>query len=220
MGAFQSPVIYGLALGNNLSDLPDKDNALRSLGLEPTDLASIGNINEYMGRDGFQAISNLDEPIQRKLSRYNTDIIRHPEILNSGVDLQNINSKFVKDYDPTVISYYELGGGVLFFSIFLLFTNSFNSEFFQLTTSDFVYLLILSSVCTAYAFIASTAVMKFLSPYTVMLTINLEPIYGIILAVIIFEDKEQMSPQFYVGAVIILLTVILNGILKSRLKTT
>jgi drug/metabolite transporter (DMT)-like permease len=131
-----------------------------------------------------------------------------------------INSKFVKDYDPTVISYYELAGGVLFFSIFLLFTNSFNSEFFQLTTSDFVYLLILSSVCTAYAFIASTAVMKFLSPYTVMLTINLEPIYGIILAVIIFEDKEQMSPQFYVGAVIILLTVILNGILKSRLKAT
>lgn len=131
-----------------------------------------------------------------------------------------INSKFVKDYDPSVISYYELGGGVLFFSIFLLFTNSFNSEFFQLTTSDFVYLLILSSVCTAYAFIASTAVMKFLSPYTVMLTINLEPIYGIILAVIIFEDKEQMSSQFYVGAVIILLTVILNGILKSRLKTT
>ena len=131
-----------------------------------------------------------------------------------------INSKFVKDYDPTVISYYELGGGVLFFSIFLLFTNSFNSEFFQLTTSDFIYLLILSSVCTAYAFIASTAVMKFLSPYTVMLTINLEPIYGIILAVLIFEDKEQMSPQFYVGAVIIIITVILNGIIKSRLKAT
>ncbi len=131
-----------------------------------------------------------------------------------------INSKFVKDYDPTVISYYELGGGVLFFSIFLLFTNSFNADFFQLTTSDFVYLLLLSSVCTAYAFIASTAVMKFLSPYTVMLTINLEPIYGIILAVLIFEDKEQMSPQFYLGAVIILITVILNGIIKSRLKAT
>lgn len=131
-----------------------------------------------------------------------------------------INSKFVIDYDPTVISYYELAGGVLFFSIFLLFTNSFNSDFFQLTTSDFVYLLLLSSVCTAYAFIASTAVMKFLSPYTVMLTINLEPIYGIILAVLIFEDKEQMSSQFYLGALIILITVILNGIIKSRLKAS
>lgn len=131
-----------------------------------------------------------------------------------------INSKFVKDYDPTVISYYELAGGVLFFSIFLLFTNSFNVEFFQLTTSDFVYLLILSSVCTAYAFIASTAVMKFLSPYTVMLTINLEPIYGIVLAVLLFKDAEQMSSQFYIGAVIILITVVLNGIIKSRLKTS
>lgn len=131
-----------------------------------------------------------------------------------------INSKFVKDYDPTVISFYELSGGVLFFSFFLLFNNSFNADFFQLTTSDFIYLLILSSVCTAYAFIASTAVMKFLSPYTVMLTINLEPIYGIILAVLIFEDKEQMSPQFYLGAVIILITVILNGIIKSRVKAT
>ncbi|MBY0487150.1 MAG: DMT family transporter [Flavobacteriaceae bacterium] len=131
-----------------------------------------------------------------------------------------INSKFVKEYDPTVISFYELSGGVLFFSVFLLFTNSFNADFFQLTTSDFVYLLILSSVCTAYAFIASTAVMKFLTPYTVMLTINLEPIYGIILAVLIFKDKEQMSPAFYVGALIILITVILNGIIKSRAKAT
>ena len=129
-----------------------------------------------------------------------------------------INSKFVKEYEPTTISFYELSGGVLFFSAFLLFSNSFNVDFFHLTTNDFIYLMILSSVCTAYAFIASTAVMKYLSPYTVMLTINLEPIYGIILAVIIFKDKEQMSAGFYTGAIIILITVILNGIIKSRAK--
>jgi drug/metabolite transporter (DMT)-like permease len=129
-----------------------------------------------------------------------------------------INSKFVQTYDPTVISFYELSGGVLFFSAFLLFGNSFNAEFFQLSLSDLICLLILSSVCTAYAFIASTAVMKFLSPYTVMLTINLEPIYGIILAVLIFKDKEQMSNGFYFGALIILTTVILNGVIKSRKK--
>lgn len=129
-----------------------------------------------------------------------------------------INSKFVKDYEPTVISVYELAGGVLFFSIFLLFTNSFTADFFQLKLHDLLYLFILSSICTAYAFIASTAVMKFLSPYTVMLTINLEPIYGIILAVIIFKEKEQMSTGFYFGALLIVVTVILNGILKSRTK--
>ncbi|MBM6500084.1 DMT family transporter [Flavobacterium macrobrachii] len=130
-----------------------------------------------------------------------------------------INSKFVKEHDATVISFYELSGGVFFFSILLLFGNSFNADFFQLTTKDFVYLLILSSVCTAYAFIASTAVMKFLSPYTVMLTINLEPIYGIILAVLIFKEKEQMSFEFYIGALIILFTVLLNVIIKSRKKS-
>ncbi|WP_439553704.1 DMT family transporter [Flavobacterium macrobrachii] len=130
-----------------------------------------------------------------------------------------INSKFVKEHDATVISFYELSGGVFFFSILLLFGNSFNADFFQLTTKDFVYLLILSSVCTAYAFIASTAVMKFLSPYTVMLTINLEPIYGIILAMLIFKEKEQMSFEFYIGALIILFTVLLNVIIKGRKKS-
>ena len=131
-----------------------------------------------------------------------------------------INSKFVQQYDATVISFYELSGGVLFFSVFLIFLGSFNAEFFKLSLEDFIYLMILSSVCTAYAFIASTAVMKFLSPYTVMLTINLEPIYGIILAVLWFKDKEQMSPEFYIGAIIILITVIINGIIKSRTKAT
>lgn len=131
-----------------------------------------------------------------------------------------INSKFVQEYQPTIISFYELLGGVLFFSIFLFFVGGFNYDFFQLTTNDFIYLMILSSICTAYAFIASTQVMKFLSPYTVMLTINLEPIYGIILAVIVFKEKEQMSSSFYVGALIIVITVILNGIIKSRTKAT
>ncbi len=129
-----------------------------------------------------------------------------------------INSKLVQKHDATVISFYELSGGVIFFTFLLLATNSFSGEFFMLSSKDFMYLMILSSVCTAYAFIASTSVMRFLSPYTVMLTINLEPIYGIVLAVLIFEEKEKMSFEFYVGAFIILLTVILNGIIKSRKK--
>lgn len=79
-----------------------------------------------------------------------------------------------------------------------------------------MYLIVLSSICTAYAFIASVHVMKYLSPYTVMLTINLEPIYAIVLALIIFGDKEQMSSTFYLGAFIVLFVVLLNGIIKNR----
>ncbi len=85
-----------------------------------------------------------------------------------------------------------------------------------LPTSDWIYLSILAVVCTAYAFIASVKVMKILTPYTVMLTTNLEPVYGILLAWFIFGSEEKMKPMFYVGALIILSTVIANGILKQR----
>ena len=129
-----------------------------------------------------------------------------------------INGKFAKEFNPSVISFYELLGGVLFFSVFLLFSNSFSTSFFVVSNSDWFYLLILSTFCTAYAFIASVKVMKFLSPYTVMLTINLEPIYGTILAVIVFKEKEKMSTDFYIGALIILSTVIINGIVKYYKK--
>ena len=60
--------------------------------------------------------------------------------------------------------------------------------------------------------------MKYLTPYTVMLTINLEPIYGIILGILVFTESEKMSADFYIGAAIILITVILNGVLKNYKK--
>lgn len=129
-----------------------------------------------------------------------------------------VNSQFVKSHNPTIISFYELAGGVVFFTLLLFLSNSFTPNFFHLSANDLMYLMILSSICTAYAIIASTSLMKYLSPYTVMLTINLEPIYGILLAVIIFKEKEKMSMEFYIGALIILVTVILNAIIKSRKK--
>jgi drug/metabolite transporter (DMT)-like permease len=62
--------------------------------------------------------------------------------------------------------------------------------------------------------------MKYISPYTVMLSINLEPVYGIALAVLIFDKNEQMSFSFYIGAAIILITVILNGLIRNYKKSS
>ena len=129
-----------------------------------------------------------------------------------------INGKYAKEYDPNIISLYELSSGVFFISIYLFFAGSFTPAFFALSVNDLIWLFLLSSICTAYAFSTSVKVMKFLSPFTVMLTINLEPIYGIILALLIFKDGEEMTPLFYVGALIILATVIANGIVKSYKK--
>ena len=127
-----------------------------------------------------------------------------------------LNGLFIKRYTADTISFYQLFFGVVFITFYLLFTNSFSVSFFQIPTSDWMYLIVLSSICTAYAFIASVQVMKYLSPYTVMLTINLEPIYAIVLALFIFGDKEQMSSTFYLGAFIVLFVVLLNGIIKNR----
>ena len=127
-----------------------------------------------------------------------------------------INGKYAQQYSPVAISFYELLGGVFFFSIYLMYSGSFNFQFFNISGADWGWLFLLGSFCTAYAFIASVQVMKFLTPYTVMLTINMEPVYGIILAVIVFGEKEQMGWHFYLGAAIIITTVIVNGILKNN----
>jgi drug/metabolite transporter (DMT)-like permease len=127
-----------------------------------------------------------------------------------------LNGLFVKKVDAEIISFYQLLFGVAFVTVFLFFTNSFTSDFFILPVADWLYLILLSSVCTAYAFIVSVKIMKHLTPYTVMLTINLEPVYAIVLALFIFGDKEKMNVEFYFGAFIILFVVLLNGIIKNR----
>jgi len=128
------------------------------------------------------------------------------------------NGLLVKNHSASIITFYELVFGVLCISVYLFFSDGFSLEFFVLSTNDWIFLLLLASICTAYAFIASVHVMKWISPYTVMLTTNMEPVYGIILALLIVGDDEYMSPSFYLGALIILVTVVINGIMKTKKK--
>ncbi len=129
-----------------------------------------------------------------------------------------INGLFIKTHDANTISFYQLLFGVLAVTLFLILSGQINLAFFTLKLSDWLYLILLSSVCTAFAFVASVKVMKYLTPYTVMLTINLEPIYAIILALLFFGEKEQMKPEFYYGALIVLSVVLLNGLIKNSSK--
>ncbi|MDG1698380.1 MAG: DMT family transporter [Polaribacter sp.] len=127
-----------------------------------------------------------------------------------------LNGLFIKKYAASTISLYQLFFGVVFITAYLLVINGFSISFFKISKLDWLYLLILSSFCTAYAFITSVKVMKYLSPYTVILTLNLEPIYAIILALIIFGEKEKMNIEFYFGAFIVLFVVLLNAIIKNK----
>ena len=136
-----------------------------------------------------------------------------------GVLFTLMNGKLIANHDPSVISFYEFLAGVVFISIYFLFKGKFTTDFFILTTNIWILILILASICTAYAFTASVKIMQKLTPYTVMLTTNLEPVYGIVLAYFILGGKEKMSFEFYIGALIIVITVILNGVIKHYQKT-
>ena len=129
-----------------------------------------------------------------------------------------INGKLVGQASSYTISLYELLGGFITLSFILILSNDFNTELFVLKNNDFLWLLILGTICTAYAFVVSVDVMKHLSPYSLMLSINMEPIYGILLASLFLNESKNMSYQFYVGFSFIFLAVILNGILKIRQK--
>lgn len=127
-----------------------------------------------------------------------------------------LNKILVRDNHPITISFYEMGGGFLGITLFLWINGTFKAGLSAPIFSDWIYLLILGIVCTAYAFMASTRVMKTLSAYTVVLTVNLEPIYGILLAFLIFGDSEYMSAGFYTGTAVILIAVFLLPVLKKK----
>ncbi|GIZ09420.1 DMT family transporter [Flavobacterium sp. UMI-01] len=135
-----------------------------------------------------------------------------------GVLFTLLNGKLIQKHDSALITFYEFLAGFLFISCYFVWQNKFSARFFTVSTTNWELLFLLSSVCTAYAFTASVKVMKALSPYTVMLTTNLEPVYGILLAYFILGDKEKMSASFYIAAVVIIVVVILNGILKHQMK--
>jgi drug/metabolite transporter (DMT)-like permease len=135
-----------------------------------------------------------------------------------GVVFTLFNGKLIKKHDSEIIALYEFFSGFLLVSAYLFFVGKFNTQFFKVSFRDWILILILSSVCTSYAFTASVNVMKKLSPYTVMLTTNLEPVYGIVLAYFILGDSEKMSTSFYIGSFLILVTIIINGILKNKNK--
>ncbi len=129
-----------------------------------------------------------------------------------------LNKSFTHKYTPTLISFYEMTGGFIGITLYLLITQQINTELLSPSISDFLYMLLLGVVCTAFAFAISVDVMKELSAYNIILAINMEPVYGIILAYFIFGDSEYMSGGFYIGTIVILLSVFIYPTIKAKVK--
>jgi drug/metabolite transporter (DMT)-like permease len=127
-----------------------------------------------------------------------------------------INGRLVSRYDSRVISLYELTSALAVMFVVASFAQEPFGRIPIPVGTDIVYLLVLGTVCTAFAFIGGTYVLRRLSPFTVILTTNLEPVYGIVLALAIFGESELMSAGFYAGTAVILLSIWANAIIVRR----
>jgi hypothetical protein len=129
-----------------------------------------------------------------------------------GATFTILNKKYVDKHDAQVITFYELGGGWLSLNFILPFYLQFVSfSSFLPGISDFLWLLILSLLCTVLAFNLSIRALKKISPFTVNLSYNLEPVYGIILAFVMYKEHMELGLSFYIGLFIIFLTVVLQS---------
>ncbi len=128
-----------------------------------------------------------------------------------------LNSKLPKSIQPTKVTFYEMLGGLLVLSLLLLaFQPEGIIEIVNISWTNLGWLILLGIVFTAYAQIESVDLLKHVSAFTLMLNVNLEPIYGIILASLVFGDSEHMTPIFYIATGVMLLSIIANGIIKAR----
>ena len=128
------------------------------------------------------------------------------------------NAQLVQKIPSTAMSIHEMGIGFLFLTGVLFFQGKLDTSIFEMTFSDALWLLFLGIVCTCVSFIVTIEVMKKLGAFTVSLSINLEPVYTIILAVIILNEHTLLGYKFYIGATVILLVLLANGLLKRRMS--
>lgn len=125
------------------------------------------------------------------------------------------NKMIVDKADPKDITFLEMSSGWLFISLILPFVIQFDENVaFLPVGNDWIYLLLLALVCTTLAYVLALNALKHLSAFASMLTYNLEPVYGILLAY--FYLGEKLSPGFYLGVAIILGAVFLNPILNRN----
>lgn len=126
------------------------------------------------------------------------------------------NERIVLKYDSKIINYYQLGGGTILLGILMPFYYLIFPQLVYIPSlTDVVYLILFSIFCTIGLYILFAEALKNLSAFTVNLTFNLEPIYAIGLAFLIFDEAKEVNASFYWGLALVLLSVVLQAIFSS-----
>ena len=126
------------------------------------------------------------------------------------------NAKYIKVVDAAQITMIEMLAGVLIISGLFLIQEDYTVFTSIISSIDFFYLIILAILCTSMIFVWMTEIMRYITPYSLIMAVNLEPIYSILLALLIFGENELMSASFYIGSAIIIGVVFLEGYLKNK----
>lgn len=129
------------------------------------------------------------------------------------------NGYLAQEIPSYKITFYELVVGFIFLSGVLFFQGDISASLFEMRLSDLLWLLFLGILCTSFAFLATIEVVKRLGAFTVSLSINMEPVYTILLAIVILNEDALLGRDFYIGSVIIVLVVIANAIIKYYLRS-
>jgi drug/metabolite transporter (DMT)-like permease len=132
-----------------------------------------------------------------------------------GTVFSVFNGKMFGKTSSGNIIFYEIFCGWFILMIFYLLSGQI-FQMNEINYSDLALICLLASVFTAFPMLESVNLMKYISPFTLILTVNLEPVYGIILAFFIFGESEHMSPIFYVASGVMILAIIANGLIKAR----
>ncbi|HMK04079.1 MAG TPA: EamA family transporter [Ferruginibacter sp.] len=123
------------------------------------------------------------------------------------------NKTLLLTYPPRILTFYELGGGLLALTLLVpLYLMQFPASYYLPTMTDWLWLLVLAWLCTVVSFDLQLNALKKISAFTANLTYNLEPVYGILLAFIFFKENENLNSEFYFGVLLILLAVVFQMI--------
>jgi drug/metabolite transporter (DMT)-like permease len=130
-----------------------------------------------------------------------------------------LNKTIVQTYDVRVITLLEFVSGILFLTlIFPIYLHFFPETQLTPAPMDWLWLIILALLCTTVAYMLALNALKEVTAFTVALTINLEPIYGILMAYFFFREDKELNPGFYLGATIILLAIFLHPMIRKMMR--
>ena len=126
------------------------------------------------------------------------------------------NAKYINKVGAAKITMIEMLSGVIIISCILFSQQDYTVFTTRISITDLTYLIVLGTLCTAMVFVWLTEIMRHITPFSLIMAINMEPIYSILLALLIFKESELMSPSFYIGGSIIIGVIFLEGYLKNK----